>query len=71
MDSDGSPGMRGIYSHITPGMRKDLTVLLQELWVASLHERARIAGRSPVGVLDTLLKSFWEARQFAATEGAR
>ena len=51
------PGMRGIYSHITPGMREDLT-RLQELWEASLHERARIAARSPVGVLDALLAIF-------------
>ncbi len=65
------PGMRGIYSHVTPGMREDLTVRLQELWEASLHERARIAARSPVGVLDSLLRSFREAREFAEIEGAR
>ena len=65
------PGMRGIYSHITPGMREDLTARLQEFWEASLHERARIATRSPVGVLDALLKSFREARELAETEGAR
>ena len=30
------PGMRGIYSHVTPGMRKELTHGLQEIWEASL-----------------------------------
>jgi hypothetical protein len=54
------PGMRGVYSHITPGMREDLTAGLQELWEASVHERARISARSPVLVLDALLAGFRE-----------
>jgi hypothetical protein len=54
------PGMRGVYSHITSGMREDLTAGLQRLWEASLRERARIAARSPVQVLDALLGLFWE-----------
>jgi hypothetical protein len=54
------PGMRGVYSHITAGMREDLTVGLQDLWEASLHERARISTRSPVPVLDALLAGFRE-----------
>jgi hypothetical protein len=49
------PGVRGIYSHITTGMRADLRARLQELWEASLRERARIAPRSAVAVLDALL----------------
>lgn len=49
------PGMRGVYSHITLGMREALTTGLQELWDDSLRERARIAGRSPVRVLNALL----------------
>jgi hypothetical protein len=52
------PGMRGVYSHITPGMRADLVAGLQELWETSLDERACISRRSPVQVLDTLLASF-------------
>ena len=52
------PGMRGVYSHITPGMREALTASLQDLWETSLRERARIAARSSVGVLDVLLGSF-------------
>jgi hypothetical protein len=54
------PGMRGVYSHITPGMREDLLAGLQELWEASLRERARISGRSPVPALDALLAGFRE-----------
>jgi integrase len=52
------PGMRGVYSHITSRMRADLTAGLQELWEASLNERARISVRSPVPVLDMLLAGF-------------
>jgi hypothetical protein len=49
------PGMRGVYSHITPRMRAELNTGLQELWEASLHERALLAERSAVAVLDGIL----------------
>ena len=49
------PGMRGVYSHVTPGMRKELTDGLQKIWEASLKDRARLASRSAVPVLDELL----------------
>jgi integrase len=49
------PGMRGVYSHITPRMRADLRDDLQELWEASLHERALLADRSAVALLDGIL----------------
>jgi hypothetical protein len=49
------PGMRGVYSHITHRMWAELTEGLQQLWEASLHERARLAERSAVGVLDGIL----------------
>jgi len=52
------PGMRGVYSHITPGMRAELKAALQELWEASLHERSQIAARSAVAILDRLLAPF-------------
>ncbi len=52
------PGMRGVYSHITPGMRENLVAGLQELWEASLRERARTSATSPVQALDSLLASF-------------
>jgi integrase len=40
------PGMRSVYSHITPGMRAELTAGLQELWEESLNQRARLAPAS-------------------------
>lgn len=49
------PGMRGVYSHITPRMRAQLRDGLQELWEASLYERTHLADRSAVTVLDRLL----------------
>jgi hypothetical protein len=51
------PGMRGVYSHITPQMRADLRVGLQELWEAALAERTLLAERSSVAVLDSILTS--------------
>jgi hypothetical protein len=68
--------MRGVYGHVTPGMRADLVAGLQELWEASLRDRARIATRSLVGVLDTLLASWQEptnkiGSQFAPKIGHR
>jgi hypothetical protein len=49
------PGTRGVYSHITPWMRAELKAGLQELWVESLKQRARLAPMSRVAVLDALL----------------
>ena len=49
------PGMRGIYSHVSSAMRAELAAALQERWAASLRERARLAPRSVVPVLDALL----------------
>ncbi len=49
------PGMRGVYSHITPRMRAELRDGLQGLWEASLHERALLSERSAIPVLDGLL----------------
>jgi hypothetical protein len=51
------PGMRGVYTHITPRMRAELRDGLQELREASLKERARLAERSVVAVLDGILAS--------------
>ena len=52
------PGMRGVYGHITPGMRAGLKAGMQELWEASLLERSRLASRSAVAVLDGLLAPY-------------
>jgi integrase len=49
-------GMRGVYSHVSERMRKDLVDALQDLWEQSLEERARIAPRSAVGILDSMLR---------------
>jgi hypothetical protein len=47
--------MRDVYSHVSKRMRTGLVAALQGLWEESLDERARIAPRSAVGVLDELL----------------
>jgi hypothetical protein len=52
------PGMRGVYSHITPGMREGLTAGLQGLWEVALHERAALSERSAVPILSKLLDHF-------------
>jgi integrase len=49
------PGMRGVYSHVSPAMRADLVAVLEERWQAALRERARIAPHSSVRLLDSLL----------------
>ena len=49
------PCMRGVYSHVSPAMRAELIVALQERWTASLRERAQLAPRSIVPALDALL----------------
>jgi hypothetical protein len=52
------PGMRSVYSDITPAMQAELKAGWQELWGRSLRERSRIAARSAVEVLDALLAPF-------------
>lgn len=47
--------MRGVYGHVSDAMRAELTIALQERWTFSLRERARLAQRSIVPVLDALL----------------
>ncbi len=49
------PGMRGVYSHVTPRMRDELRKGLQQLWEASLYERAQLSKRSAVSLLDHIL----------------
>jgi hypothetical protein len=49
------PGMRGIYGHVSPEMRRELKSGLQVLWQESLRERALITPRSSVIVLDSML----------------
>jgi integrase len=49
------PGMRGVYGHVSPAMRAELKAALQERWEQSLRERASLAPRSSVRLLDELL----------------
>jgi hypothetical protein len=49
------PGMRGIYTHIAPEWRIDLTGGLQRTWEETLNQRAGISPRSAVPLLDGLL----------------
>lgn len=52
------PGMRGVYTHVSEGMRADLVGGLQKLWEDSLAARAGYSPRSPVAVLDELLAPY-------------
>jgi hypothetical protein len=52
--TDGSISAR--YAHVTPTMRNRLLAELTILWKTSLDERRAMNPRSPVGVLDALLK---------------
>lgn len=52
---DGSVSAR--YAHVTPGMRRRLTVGLTERWEAALDARRVMCSTSPVRVLDRLLRS--------------
>jgi integrase len=49
------PGMRGVYTHITPRMRDELRDGLQQVWEGSLYERMILSPRSAVPALDRLL----------------
>jgi hypothetical protein len=49
------PDMRGIYSHVTPGMLEGLRNALQALWLTSLQQRAAMSSRSTVRFLDAAL----------------
>lgn len=51
---DGSVQAR--YSHVTKRMRAQLLNGLTELWEASLAARRALSPRSPVAVLDDLLR---------------
>lgn len=53
--ADGSVGSR--YSHITAAMRRALCDGLTEQWNAAMHVRKALDPRSPVGVLDRLLRA--------------
>jgi hypothetical protein len=49
------PGIRGVYTHVSDGMRDDLKARLQQRWEASLAERLRFGTSSPVPILNEIL----------------
>jgi hypothetical protein len=49
------PGMRGVYSHVSPRMRANLRTHLQAAWESALRQRADLWPRSSMPVLDALL----------------
>jgi hypothetical protein len=64
------PGMRGLYAHASGRMRDDLKHALQARWEDSLRDRAAIAPRSPVPLLDGLLASLRATAQPPASRTA-
>lgn len=50
------PGIAGVYSHPTPAMRAELLDALARVWGESLDTRLALNPRSPVAVLDALLR---------------
>ncbi len=50
------PGMRGLYAHASARMRDDLKHALQARWEDSLRDRAAVHPRSPVPLLNELLR---------------
>jgi hypothetical protein len=52
---DGSVSAR--YAHVTAGMRQRLMASLTQQWEASLDARRKMHSRSPVAVLDRLLRA--------------
>jgi hypothetical protein len=52
------PGMRGLYTHVSPRMREVLMAALQARWEESLRTRAGIDPHSPVLLLDNLLAPY-------------
>ena len=49
------PGMRGVYGHVSPAMRKELKAALQARWEDSLRQRAALSPVSAVPLLNRLL----------------
>ncbi|MEV4247027.1 hypothetical protein AB0J63_26885 [Streptosporangium canum] len=66
-----TPGMRGVYTHVSPEARKKLMGGLQEVWETALAERAGHGLRSPVKALDELLAPFRTGRHRPVSPVAR
>jgi hypothetical protein len=50
-----SVSLHGVYGHVSPSMRSDLTAALQQRGEGALRERAELSLRSGVPILDALL----------------
>ena len=64
------PGMRGLYAHASDRMRDELKHALQARWEDSLRDRAAIAPRSPIPLLDALLAPLQATTQPATRQAA-
>ncbi|WP_203433601.1 hypothetical protein [Jiangella asiatica] len=53
-------GIGGIYSHVTPAMRQELMDGLTERWTDALDVRLAMNRRSPVAILDDLMREHHE-----------
>jgi hypothetical protein len=49
------PGMRGVYSHVSPRMRAALVAALQDMWEESVAARSNLSRSSAVAILDAIL----------------
>lgn len=50
------PGMRGVYTHVSDEMRKQLMEALQRRWEATLDKRLTMDPHSPLPILEMLLR---------------
>src|SRR6266536_1470334 len=64
-------GIAGVYSHVTPAMRRQLKDALTACWERSLEARAAINPRSPVAVLDALLQAVAQKQETTEPPGNR
>jgi len=57
------PGVSGVYRHVSPEMRGELAAKQAQAWEAALDARIGMSPRSPVAVVDGLLRERSEARK--------
>jgi integrase len=57
------PGVSAVYRHVTPAMRGELAEMMTAEWDAALDARLELSPRSPVAVLDGLLRERSEGRR--------
>ncbi|HEY2090138.1 MAG TPA: LacI family DNA-binding transcriptional regulator [Mycobacterium sp.] len=57
------PGISGAYRHVSPEMLARLSAAQTEAWEAALDARLEMSERSPVAVLDEMLRQRLEARK--------